>query len=269
LLFTRGGERKDGAEKMKRIIGSGILVVMIISLLSGAAFAKSSTSIFDSNFDKNSVRIKRIAIIPNRLPLTLQEPEMWRKYCWHSLTGHFQRRGFEVLDYESTLKAVQASNLPLEDTGTSEEKFNRCAQMLDADVIVMPYYGTSFQMRTILFFYHKHLYYATVSLQFYSRKLNKFFFRSDSTRRYTREQAGTMIGSMLMAHGYAEEDRYDNGVYQGSETQNETVGHIGAAMVLYDFYKNLQSVNKWYKKAFSSACWFSLKSFFAVYPKGQ
>lgn len=238
-------------------------------MLSSVALAKSTRAIFDSTFDKSSIRVQRIAIVPNRLPLTLQEPEMWRQYCWNSIKGHFQKRGFDVVDYETTLKAVDESNLPLEDTGTSEEKYNRCAQILDVDVIITPYYGTSFQMRTLLLFYDKYQYYATVSLQFYSSKLNKFFFRSDSTRRYTIDGSGTLVGGILAGYGFSEEETWNNGSYQGWEYKNEPVGYLGAGMMAYDFYKNLQSTNKWYKKAFSSATWFSLKPFFAVYPSGN
>ncbi len=53
-----------------------IAALLFLFIVSFAGFSQEITLIFDQSVHKSSLHIKRIAIIPNRLPLVLQEEEM-------------------------------------------------------------------------------------------------------------------------------------------------------------------------------------------------
>jgi len=181
----------------------------------------------------------------------------------------FTRRGFEVVAYKPTLKAVFDSSLPLEDTGASEEKFNTCAQMLDVDVIVMPYYSIGFGNQNYVVLVNKSQYVATISLQFYSRHHNMFFLRSDSSRRYTVETFWQTLGGGLAAYGFQRHySHWSNQDTYIDEYENEALGWLGVGLMLYDVIKSFFPATTWWKKAFNSAIRHGLQPFFAVYHRG-
>ena len=92
--------------------------VLLICLLTthNLCFSQMYEALFDNTVDKTDISMRRVAIIPNRLPMALAEPEKWRKYNWQLIANEFKMRGYEVIDYQTTLDAVKESNLPLEDT---------------------------------------------------------------------------------------------------------------------------------------------------------
>ena len=144
------------------------------------SLASGVGSVFDDTVQKSELKVRRVAIIPNRMPLFLTEADMWRRFNWQVLAGMFEDRGFDVVDFDTTNEAFIRSNLPMEDTGVSEEKFSRMADSLQADILVMPYYGTSFQTKAVLVA-NVPKYIALVTLQIYSASENKFIYRSDQT----------------------------------------------------------------------------------------
>lgn len=162
--------------KLRRVVFLGIVLILLSSIPGFARLLKES--LFDSTFDKSSITVRRVAIIPNRLPMVLEEPEKWRQVNWKITAEMFTKQGFEVVDYDTTLEAVEASNLPLEDTGTSEEKFAATASALNADILIMPYYGTGYAERPGCIG-TTHGFSGTVEYQVYSRNANMFIFRSE------------------------------------------------------------------------------------------
>ena len=234
---------------------SPIITLTLFLGLSACAVGHKPDSIFDSTVNKNDITVRRVAIIPNRLPLTLQEPEMWREYNWNLLSDRFRNQGFDVADYQTTIDAAKQNNLPLEDTGSSEEKFAGVAKTLGADVLVMPYYGTNYHSSMFLIM-NNSFYDSQVSLQFYSRKHNKFFYRSDSVGTNTFNTGAISLGGMIFS-------------MVGAMNQNTNVSMLGALMavggLVYDAIQVSISAEKRWKWAFEPAIDGSLDAFFKVY----
>jgi len=153
-------------------------------------------TVFDSTVNRKKLKVRRVAVIPNRMPLFLTEADKWRKYNWQVLAGMFMDRGFDVVDYETSVEAFKRANLPMEDTGASEQKFARLAKILQADLLVMPYYGTSFQNKMIVVA-SQPTFIGLVTLQIYSAKNNKFIYRSDKTGKSSYFQGYAMLGMIL------------------------------------------------------------------------
>lgn len=180
---------------------------VFLLLNSNILIAQKYPAMFDATIDTRNIAFERVAIIPNRLPLTLAEPEYWRKINWQYFAEEFSKKGFTVIDYNTTLEAFKKSNLPLEDTKASEEKFAAFAQTVNADLIIMPYYSSYMKTRTGCLSYSKVGYVSTSSIQAYSLDHNKFIYRSDShgRRGYTTGVwtivglAITIIGPLLGA----------------------------------------------------------------------
>jgi len=143
-------------------------VVLLFLLVAVIVPAQKIDSIFDDTVDKSTLDVKRIAIIPNRLPLVLQEPEMWRLSNWSLMAKKFRRNGYDVLGYYDTREAANKANLPLEDTLSAEAKYDMFCRLTDTDLVVMPYYGTSFSSSNFLLLATKHNYTSTVSYQYYT-----------------------------------------------------------------------------------------------------
>lgn len=82
-----------------RFAGSIVLLVVALAILAPSALsAQEISSIFDPNFDKAALRrVERTAIIPNRLPLVLQEPARSREVNWEKLDEELRENGFAVL----------------------------------------------------------------------------------------------------------------------------------------------------------------------------
>ena len=241
-------------------------------------------SIFDDTVKKKNVKIKRVAVIPNRLPLTIAEPERWRKFNWELIAYEFTSRGFEVVDYDTTLEGVRKANLPLEDTGSSEQKFSRAARVIDADILVMPYYSTSFDMQSVVII-NKANFTSTVSLQIYSRKENKFFYRADSSGMVFYQTGwGIAAGMIIMMAGSVggtsdaglpdDFDPNDSSTWNTSTTDSGGMSpaQLGSLIMLggtlVDLIQAMQPKEKRWQKAFRVAVSRSLEPFFSVYSAG-
>jgi hypothetical protein len=120
------------------------------------------------------VRAKRIAILPNRYPVTLQNAEVLRQSNYEKLSRLLTRKGYQVIDYNTSNQEFQASSLPLEDTKSSRDKYADLARQLDVDLLALPYYGTSFNSTGF-----SNSYIAVATIQFYSVEHNDFCARID------------------------------------------------------------------------------------------
>jgi len=165
----------------------------------GFLFAQSFPAIYDATIDKSKMNFVRVAIIPNRLPLTIAEPEYWRELNWRTFSDKFKQKGFTVIDYKTTLDAFTKSNLPLEDTKSSEEKFAAFAQQVNADLVVMPYYSASSNTRTGCLGISNVNFTSTSSIQAYSLEHNKFIYRSDASGSNGYKTGYLMLGGTALS----------------------------------------------------------------------
>jgi hypothetical protein len=156
------------------------LVTVFLVLGAVRGFSQEVNSVFDQQVAVSTLHVRRIAVIPNRLPLVLQEAEMWRQKNWEIIRRLLEHNGFEVVPYADTVDAARTAGLPLEDTFSSEDKFHTLCQVTGADLVIMPYYGTSFRTVNFLFLVNTYIYSSIVSYQFYSPEVNLFFHRADA-----------------------------------------------------------------------------------------
>lgn len=157
-------------------------LLSISILFLGLASCNSSSSIAklysEQSVSVDAVKIRTVAIIPNRMPISMQDPEFWRKHNWDIIAARFAARGFRVIDYNTTVNSFTRSGLPLEDTKSSRDKYAEFANELNAELVVIPYYGTSYNMQNG-FLSNTHKFLSIGSLQFYYAPKNDFITRID------------------------------------------------------------------------------------------
>ncbi|MFO7848534.1 MAG: hypothetical protein R6V67_01120, partial [Spirochaetia bacterium] len=216
------------------------LLVGVCTFLS----AQQIDSMFDDSVDRSLLDVRRVAIIPNRLPLVLQEPEMWRLSNWELLAAEFRGKGYDVLGYEQTVGAARQANLPLEDTLSSEAKFAEFCRITDTDMVIMPYYGTGFTSSTFLLMATRHNYTSMVSYQYYTPRENIFFHRADAsaTTGYTTG-LGILLGTATSVLGTA--------------MGQPEIGYAGAGIMLagllVDTIRALRPPTAWWENSFEEA----------------
>ena len=154
----------------------------------GGAILYSEKSVLASD-----VRINRVAIVPNRLPINLQDSEYWRQSNWEIIASKFKEKGYEVIDYNTSVSVFQNSGLPLEDTKSSRDKYADLANDLNADILVFPYYGMSYARTGLL---ETNNYYAIGSLQIYSVAQNDFISRIDFDGRNYNVSGGIAVSAL-------------------------------------------------------------------------
>lgn len=260
--------------KSRLRLGALCLIVCLVAP-SGCAYTNrgKSESFFDSQFDKSQLQVNRVAIIPNRLPLVMKEPDVWRKKNWELIAALFRQHGYEVVDYDTSNRVFNSANLPIEDTGSSEEKFATAASQLNADILLMPYYSTNFTGNSVLA-YSEMDYSALVSLQIYSTRENRFIFRADGTansgyRAYSGllSTASSLVsgaGSLIAGGGSGSSN---NGAGSVVSIVILGISVVGLIFTIGDLANGLTPADEWWKRAFTEAVGASLEPFFSVYPK--
>ena len=156
-----------------------LLAGVILLGLSSCSSTKSSARLYaEQSISPDKVKIRTVAIVPNRMPITMQDPELWRSYNWQLIADIFTAKGYRVVDYNTTVNSFTRSSLPLEDTKNSRDKYADFANELNAELIVIPYYGTTYAMESGIFA-NKHKFLSMGSLQFYYTPKNDFLARVD------------------------------------------------------------------------------------------
>lgn len=161
---------------MKISLKTSVLILLAALVLVSCGTTGSGSLFTERSINPTDVRFKRVAVLPNRLPLNLSEPEKWKKFNWDVMKKRFEREGLLVIDYETSVEMFNKSGLPLEDTRVSRDKYAELAEELDADILVFPYYGTSFRITGIT---DKNNFEVTGSLQIYLADQNDFMTRID------------------------------------------------------------------------------------------
>lgn len=169
-------------------------------LFSSCTATRSSAKLYsEQSVSTDKVRFRTVAIIPNRMPITLQDPEFWRQYNWQLIANNFTARGYKVIDYNTTVSSFTRSGLPLEDTKSSRDKYADFANEINAELIVIPYYGTSYNLKSG-FLANTHNYVSIGSLQFYYAPQNDFIARVDFDGVFETETSAPgayMVGSLF------------------------------------------------------------------------
>jgi hypothetical protein len=161
---------------MKISFRTSVLIILTTLVLVSCGTTGSGVLYNERSINPTDVRFKRVAVLPNRLPLNLSEPEKWKKFNWEVMKKRLEREGLLVIDYETSVDMFNKSGLPLEDTKVSRDKYAELAEELDADILVFPYYGTSFRITGIT---DKNNFEVTGSLQVYLADQNDFMTRID------------------------------------------------------------------------------------------
>jgi hypothetical protein len=127
-----------------------------------------------------SVRLRRVAIIPSRLPATVRDPEKWRRFTWGSLERAFRARGFDVVDYEASVLAAENAGLPLDEARPARDRYADIAQGLGVDLVAVPSFTTSAFTEGVLFITTSH-HVSVLTLQLYFTGKSQFGARIEAT----------------------------------------------------------------------------------------
>jgi len=245
------------------LIGSMLVAALAGCGIPGAKFLSGTTGsgllYVEPSVKLGDFAIRRVAIVPNRLPLNLVDPEKWRKRNWNVAKAEFVKRGFEVVDYETSAQIFEKSGLPVEDTKVSRDKYADLAQQLGVDLILVPYYGTFAKSKNIFLILNSFSFIGVATFQFYLAERNDFFVRIDASgeNKYT-----TGIGTSSL--GFT--------TFLGDNI-NEESGALGLGtllsvglFVVYDLLPTLKSSDSRWEAAFKKGVEEGLKPFFAAYP---
>lgn len=161
---------------MKKLFQTCFLFTCAVIILTSCGTTGNGILFTERSIAPSDVEFQRVAILPNRLPLNLQDPEMWRTFNWGVMKKRFEREGFQVIDYNTSVEMFNKSGLPMEDTKVSRDKYAELASEMGADILIFPYYGTNFRITGFL---DKNNFEVVGSLQVYLANQNDFMTRID------------------------------------------------------------------------------------------
>jgi formylglycine-generating enzyme len=230
---------------MKTTTAAAVFVLGLV--LEGCGTTGNGTIFFERSVNRNDVTITRVAIVPNRLPLNLQDPEKWRLTNWGIAKNEFEQHGIQVVDYKTSVNLFDQSGLPIEDTKSSRDKYADLANTLNVDAVVIPYYGTFASVKNVFFIFNGGSYVGVATFQIYLRKQNDFFTRVDcSGENYYTTGILMMTGVVL-------------------SFVNPTVGLLTEGVgVIYDLVLSLRSSDSRWEEAFTEGIHQGLAPFFVA-----
>ncbi len=262
--------------KIGRWTLTALLPVLLFTAAGCATTTSSSTFFFEPSIQRSDVRIRRVAIVPNRLPLNLADPESWRSYNWETAAEEFQKRGFEVVDYATSVSTFERSGLPLEDTPNSRDKFADLARELNVDAIIVPYYGTLFESAQIILMSEMH-WIGVITFQIYLTSANDFFARLDLSgdTRYVFNYGTFLLTAAAMTNPSTEQ-KWDPETMQFVEKKDTAAESLkaglmltGLTMLIIDITYGIMGAKYMWKKSFHQAIRKGLEPFFAAYPAAR
>ena len=248
-------------------------LALLATLAACATTSGEGTLYMEPSIPRGSVRIHRVAVVPNRLPANLQDPEKWRRSNWEVIEREFKDRGYEVVDYDTSVKSFERSGLPVEDTKSSRDKYAELAEALGVDAIVVPYYGTSaFSKGGVLT--NEFHFVAVATLQVYLTERNDFASRIDASG-----DSGYKTGLLLVAGigCYALSFAAQTcSTFPGTSVQscvpNSGLQLAGLASMLAELVVSgvmaARGADSYWENAFEAALGEGLAPFFAAYSPG-
>ena len=242
---------------MRKIIFN-ILIFAFFAIIANSCGTTGNGFLYtESTIPPEKIQYQTVAILPNRLPLNLQNLEKWRTSNWKILEKRFTNLGYKVIDYNTSVEMFKKSGLPLEDSKISRDKMAALATELNADILILPYYGTSFDMAGIT---DKYSFNSVGSFQVYSAKYNDFIARVDfdGTNYFCAYTKVGLLGSTFFSL---------IGAAVG-ETVIIVLGSvIGIVPSLWAIGNSFQNKDVRYKKAFKKGINEGMDVYFAKFPK--
>lgn len=238
-------------------------IVPLIAASGCISVSGKGTLFVEPSIDRSDVNISRVAVVPNRLPMTMQDAEAWRKFNWRLIKEEFETQKVEVIDYETSVKLFEKSGLPVEDTKSSRDKYADAAKEFGVDAIIVPYYATYIESVGGILLGNDFV--SAATLQVYLAKQNDFFSRIDITGTYRYRTGGaliTVIGGLSLGGAAV-------GVDQAAAVPS--IGYLGyglmallpVAGVIFDIISSSGSARSHWERAFRVGIHEGLKPFFA------
>jgi hypothetical protein len=250
---------------MKKILRASFLIVCVTVILSACGTTGNGILFTERSIIPTDVKFQRVAILPNRLPLNLTDPEKWKKFNFSVMKKRFEREGFLVIDFNTSVEMFNKSGLPLEDTKVSRDKYAELAEEMDADILVFPYYGTSYRITGVT---DKNNYEVVGSLQIYLGDQNDFMSRIDfegnnyfSTYTKINSGFGFLVSALFMALGSME----DPPEFIMDPTFLTVVSLISPVASIAGLVPYLTPARKRWERAFTFSINKGLDQFFAKY----
>lgn len=227
-------------------------------LASACAITGRGTLYTEPSIPRGAVKVQRIAIVPNRLPANLTDPEKWRSHNWKIAADEFRKHGYEVVDYDTSVRSFEKSGLPVEDTHSSRDKYADLAQALAVDAIVIPYYGTQFNSKNYILV-NNFGYDAVATFQIYIAERNDFGTRVDAFGESSFPTGYLSLIGLVISIG-------------APLAGAPELGLLGLVAVLgeivYDVSMMSSAPDKYWEQAFDKAIREGLQPFFSAFPKG-
>lgn len=238
---------------MIRSIGAALVLL----LAAGCQTVGRGTLYTEPSIPRGTIKIQKVAIVPNRLPANLTDPEKWRVFNWKIAADEFRKRGYEVVDYDTSVKSFEKSGLPVEDTHSSRDKYADLAQALAVDAIVVPYYGTQFNSKNYIFV-NSFGYDGIATFQVYLTERNDFASRVDAFG-----ESSFPTGYLTLA-GIA----FSIGAPLAGVPSLALLGLVAIiGEVVYDIAMMSKAPDAYWEMAFDAAIRQGLQPFFAAFPK--
>ena len=230
-----------------------VAIAFSVIFTSCSASWRRSTLYKEESIKSSSVNYNKVAILPNRLPISLKNPEYWRGYNWRIIKNNFTGKGVTVVDYQTSVNIFESSGLPVEDTKSSRDKYAEAAEKLGVDILVIPYYSNSYYVDNGFSTSENH-YLSSGTFQFYSVKHNDFICRIDfeGDNHYTK----TGMGYMIVGIGW---------MYLAPEAMMVWMG-LG---LLNDLIVTIPSPDNRWRTAFRLGVNSAINDFTRTYPPGK
>lgn len=250
---------------MNKFLKLNLFIVVMTIIITACGTTGHGIMYTERSIIPTDVKFQRVAILPNRLPLNLTDPETWKKFNFEVMKKRFEKEGFQVIDYGTSVEMFNKSGLPLEDTKISRDKYAELAAEMNADILVFPYYGTSYRITGIT---DKNNYEVVGSLQIYLGAQNDFMSRIDfdgnnyfSTLTKINTGVSLLINGILIALSFTDNppDIITDPNFMIA------VNLIPPIASLVGLFPYLTPANKRYQRAFRYAINKGLDQFFTKY----
>lgn len=232
-------------------------VPLLFLLTIGCAVTGHGSLYTEPSIPRGSIKVQKVAIVPNRLPANLTDPEKWRVFNWKLVAEEFRTRGYEVVDYDTSVRSFERSGLPVEDTHSSRDKYADLAQALAVDVIVIPYYGTQFSSKNFILV-NTFGFSGMATFQFYLAERNDFVSRVDAFGESSFPVGYLTLGGLVFSIG-APLVGVPSLAILGLVA---IIGEVG-----YDIAMMSKAPDAYWEQAFTMAIRQGLQPFFAAFPK--
>ena len=234
------------------------IAAALFLLAAGCQTVGRGTLYTEPSIPRGTIKIQKVAIVPNRLPANLTDPEKWRVFNWKIAAEEFRKHGYEVVDYDTSVRSFEKSGLPVEDTHSSRDKYADLAQALAVDAIVIPYYGTQFTSKNFILV-NTFGYDGIVTFQVYLAERNDFASRVDAFGESSFPVGYGTLAAIALSIGGA----IIGAPALGIVALLAVIGEVG-----YDVVMMSKAPDAYWELAFDAAIRQGLQPFFAAFPKG-